>query len=132
MGRLTEYFARLNGTARTRKRAFIGASMPHPKGPLEAGYDPNQWPIRVQVGGRVAQILRDMRKAHAAGNFAGFRELVPRLQLLYDGLHEGEDWTTELIQALWPNWTDHGRYEADTSREYEGAVGDPTSPTHCG
>ena len=117
MGRLTEHCARMQGTAR-RRLTHIGP-LPRPAGPLEAGYNPTEWPIRVQAGARVCQLLDIMGKAYKADDRAMFDECVLVLRRFYDALHaDVEDdgdvsWTDALLEEFyrryWPDWRYHAK-----------------------
>ncbi len=114
MGRLTEYFARLN-KPNTRRRAYLGASMSRRVGPLEKNYDPTGLPFRMRCGDRIAQLIVAMKRLYAAGDFAEFGGHIPEFRLIYDALHE-PGWADEFLDIMWSDWKDHEQKQTNTYR----------------
>lgn len=107
MGRLTEFFAARNKPSTRRRTHLSATSVPRRKGSLEVGYDPAEWPIRVQAGTRVCQLLDSMTRAYKADDRATFDKALPVLRQFYDALHEPGDSAyllEEFYRRYWPDW----------------------------
>ena len=114
MGRLTEYFAMLNGEAGTRRRSYIGL-MPRRIGPLEDAYDPEGLPFRVRLGDRCAQLIVALTKAKDTNDHTGFGENVPEFCLVYDALNAERGWGSDFIEHMWPDWRYHAKNHSKNS-----------------